>query len=267
MELCADIDGFSHCFRTILRMHIFLQERGWRLPSIYKKTNKSVCLPLSTEVSLSATSSSLSTSKSRKLRVTPLSLLCLPHGWNESNNDVWVWRQDMEPLLRVLSNLRMGWFVEGQPCFLASGINFLPTWSKGCQRLWWAGSSGRTRSHSQPGIQVRQPQTWQPAYSFQETQSESAAHTRKGKQRRPESPAATNEPCCTSPGVYCTTHLGTSHHCLSQFVKGCSVYLLAKISWHSFSASPCEYTLGNQWLRKFPVILILKMFNLLRNHP
>lgn len=57
MELCEDTDGFSHCFWTILRMYIFLQERGWRLLSIYKNINESVYLPFSTEVSLSATSS------------------------------------------------------------------------------------------------------------------------------------------------------------------------------------------------------------------
>lgn len=49
--------------------------------------------------------------------------------------------------------------------------------------------------------------------------------------------------------------------------EGVFCYLLAKISWHSFSASPCEYTLGNQWFRKFLVLLILKIFNLLKTHP
>lgn len=38
MEFCEDLDRFSHCLRTILRMYIFLQGRGWRLLSIYKKT-------------------------------------------------------------------------------------------------------------------------------------------------------------------------------------------------------------------------------------
>lgn len=59
----------------------------------------------------------------------------------------------MEPLLRVLSNLRMGWFVKGRPCFLSRVINFLPTWRKGWQRL---PVSWLSQTHKEP-LSARDP--------------------------------------------------------------------------------------------------------------
>lgn len=174
---------------------------------------------------------------------------------------MWVWRQDMESLLRVLSHLRVGWFVKGS-------AGSWPMWFIACPRAerfaggcWGAGSPKTHRSHFQPGF-------WSGSHSPGSQRTPSRKHRLRVQPTRGRGDKdTTDEPCSTSLGVHHTTHLGTPPLLFKPVGEGVFCYLLAKTFWHGFSASPCEYTLGNQWFRQFPVLLILKIFNLLKNHP